>query len=331
MTRVLGIAGLVLALYAVLVGLYPGAQSASNHLDLANRLGFYGILTLGVGVLIVAGGIDLSIGSVVGLAAVLFGVLMEWGVPPLAAILLTLAAGAAIGLTQGLLVTRLQLQAFLVTLCGLFIYRGAARQLTASPVGIQKVKSDHPEFVGALDSLQYWFSGLDASRNGLEVFPSQLAILLLLAAVLGVVLHKSVLGRYWFAIGHNEQAARYAGINVEAARLSAFVLCSTLAALVGVLLLLSTGSAMPDNAGQSLELYAIAGAVLGGCSLRGGEGNVLGIVLGAAVLPLIFKLVNFSDIRDAVIPSIIGSTLLVGVIADELIRRGKGRGWLRKS
>lgn len=330
MKRVIGVGLLVVVLYAAMLAAHPNAASASNHLDVANRLGFYGVMTLGVGVLILAGGIDLSLGSVVGLAAVLFGVLMERGYPPVPALLLTLAAGAAIGLWHGLLVTRLRLQAFLVTLCGLFVFRGLARQLTTSPVGIQKVKTLHPEFAGSLESLQFWFSGLDAGRNNEEVFPSQLAVLLVLAAAVGVVLHKTVYGRFWYAIGFNEQAAKYAGVNVERSRLAAFVLCSTLAALAGVLLLLSSGSAMPDNAGASMELYAIAGAVLGGCGLRGGEGNVVGMVLGAAILPLIYKIVSFSEISDAVIPSIIGLTLLFGVIVDELLRSGKGVGWLRK-
>lgn len=324
MIRVIGAGVLVASLYVLMVGSHPNAGSLSTNLDLANRLGFYGVMTLGVGVLIIAGGIDLSIGSVVGLAAVLFGVLMERGVPPLPAVIITLLAGAVIGYVQGELVTRLKLQAFLVTLCGLFIFRGLARQLTTSPVGIQKVKGLHPEFAKSLESLQFWLSGVDAERDNLEVFPAQFVVLLLLAAVVGVVLHKTVYGRYWFAIGYNEQAAKYAGINVERSRLAAFVLCSTLAALAGILLLLSSGSAMPDNAGQSLELYAIAGAVLGGCSLRGGEGNIIGIVLGAAILPLIYKIVTFRDIGDAVIPSIVGGTLLFGVIFDEALRRGQG-------
>ena len=324
MIRVIGAGVLVASLYVLMLGSHPKAGDLSNNLDLGNRLGFYGVMTLGVGVLIIAGGIDLSIGSVLGLAAVLFGVLMERGVPPVPAFLVTLLAGAVIGYAQGQLVTRLRLQAFLVTLCGLFIFRGLARQLTTSPVGIQKVKGLHPEFAQSLESLQFWFSGIDAGRDNDEVFPAQLVVLLVLAGVVGVVLHQTVYGRYWFAVGFNEQAARYAGINVERSRLAAFVLCSTLAALAGMMLLLSSGSAMPDNVGQSMELYAIAGAVLGGCSLRGGEGNVAGMVLGAAILPLIYKIVIFRDIGDAVIPSIVGGTLLLGVIFDEGLRRGQG-------
>ncbi len=323
MTRVIGVGVLVVVLYIGMIASHPNASGLPNQLDLLNRHGFYGVMTLGVGLLIIAGGIDLSIGSVVGLAAVLFGVLMETGVAPIPALFATLLTGAGIGLMQGLLVTRLRLQAFLVTLCGLFIFRGIARQITMDPVGIQKVKTAHPEFSQSLESLQFWLTGVDASRHNEEVFPAQFAVLLLLGLLLGVVLHKTVYGRYWFAIGHNERAAEYAGIKVERSRLVAFVLCSTLATLSGVMMLLSVGSVMPENAGQSLELYAIAGAVLGGCSLRGGEGNILGIVLGAAILPLIYKIVIFSDISDAVIPSIIGVTLLFGVMVDELLRRGK--------
>src|SRR5438067_181946 len=129
MARLVGILVIVLVLYAALVGGFETARSADNHFDLARRLGFYGVLTLGVGTLIISGGIDLSIGSLVGLTAVGFGLLLERQVPPWLAAAAILAAAPVAGLAHGLLVTRLGLQPFLVTLCGLFIYRGAARWL----------------------------------------------------------------------------------------------------------------------------------------------------------------------------------------------------------
>ncbi len=125
MTRLLGVLLMVLVLYGVLMGFFDFARSLDNHQVLARRLGFYGVLTLGVGVLIVAGGIDLSIGSLVGLAAVAFGYLMtkrSWSPAPAAAAVIGGSVG--IGLSHGLLVTKLRLQPFLVTLCGLFMYRG---------------------------------------------------------------------------------------------------------------------------------------------------------------------------------------------------------------
>lgn len=320
MKRVAGILALLIALYALLFWSNPNASGSSNLIDLANRQGFYGVMTLGVGVLMISGGIDLSIGSVVALGAVLFGWMMQKGVHPYAAMAATVGVGCAIGVIHGLLVTGLRLQAFLVTLCGLFVYRGLARLLTDDrEVGIIAALREHPEFKESLESLRYLLVGKDSTEE--LVFPATLVVFLVLTLVVGAVLHRTVHGRYWYAIGYNQQAARYAGVRVNAYRVAVFILCSALAAFAGTLLLLFYGSAKPDNAGQAYELEAITGAVLGGVSLRGGEGTAIGMVLGAAVLPLLRNLVTFLEIPNAVIPAVIGVTLLVGTIVDEVLRR----------
>jgi len=367
MTRLLGVLLMVLIVYAVLMGSFVPARSLQNHQTLAERLGYYGILTLGVGVLIVSGGIDLSIGALVGLVAVYFGLLLQGPltarqtiplavclgidgvllsyalipagrVPPFVAAALSLVPGAAltwacyhflpgqrlsswtalllllvfasqIGLFHGLLITRLRLQPFLVTLCGLFMYRGLARWL--SP--------------GALD--------LPAAASSTEMrallvgdrtlgFPHVLLLMLVIAVVLAVVLHGSVYGRYWFAIGYNEQAARYAGVSTERHKIAAYIICSTLAGLGGVLFLLMYRNATPSSAGSLLELYAITGAVLGGCSLRGGEGTIPGIVLGAAALPILQQICTYNRaIGSDLEYTVIGGALLLATIANELVTR----------
>src|SRR5205085_2051517 len=170
-----------------LIGNYPQARSHDNHMDMARQFGYYGVLSLGVGTLIVAGGIDLSIGSLVGLCAVSFGMLLEREVNP------WLAAGAVVG-----------------------------------------------------------------------------------AAALAVLLHATVYGRYLYAIGANEQAARYAGIPTGRYKILSYMISSACAGLGGVLFLCENDSAMPTSAGSLDELYAITGAVLGGCSLKGGVGSVVG-------------------------------------------------------
>ncbi len=319
MLRIAGVVTMLVVLYAYLFYLNPNAIRASNLIDVANRQGFSGILTLGVAILIITGAIDLSIGSLVGLSAIGFGVMISEGLHPYVALLAVLLGGGAIGTVHGLLVTRLKLQAFLVTLCGMFICRGAARYTSKNPLGIVSMQKANPDAQGALESLRYWLIGKETD-GGLS-FPAMLFVLLILAAVVGVVLHKSVLGRYWYAIGYNESAAKYAGISTDQKRVIGFVLCSTLASLAGAMFLLDVGTADPTNAGVELELYAITGAVLGGCSLRGGEGTIVGIVLGAAVLPLLKNVVSFNNIPDAVIPAVIGVTLLLGTMADEFFRR----------
>jgi ribose transport system permease protein len=149
-----------------------------------------------------------------------------------------------------------------------------------------------------------------------------LLVLIGLAIVIGLILHGTVYGRHIYAVGANEQAARYAGINTDRVKIFAYMLCSTLAGLGGVLLLCENSTATPSSAGSLLELYAITGGVLGGCALRGGEGSVPGMLLGAAVLPLLRKLCSFSRfIGDEQEYTVIGAALLVGTIANELIGR----------
>jgi ribose transport system permease protein len=318
MQRLLGVFLMVVTLYVLLMSLNEGARTLSNQQTIADRLGFYGILTVGAGILIVSGGIDLSIGSVVGLGAVTFALLLKMRVVPWQAALLVVAGGATIGVIHGLLVTFLRLQPFLVTLCGLFIYRGLARWASGgSSVGL----SNAPESThAAIESLRTaLYSG---SAFGL---PRQFLLFLLLTAVLAVLLHATKYGRYLFAIGANEEAARYAGIATKGYKVLAYVICSAMAGLASVLFLLENRTANPTTAGSWLELYAITGAVLGGCSLRGGEGSVPGMFLGAAVLPLLRQLCNFGGITNELEFAVIGFTLLLGTIVDEVLKRRAAR------
>ncbi len=339
MKRIAGVILLLVVLYAMLIWADPiNATRWGNIKDVLSQQAFFGVLTLGVGVVIVTGGIDLSIGSVVGMSAVLFGVLMKSGVPPYLALLITLASGAVIGTIHATLITRLKLQPFLVTLCGLFVYRGLARMLSPNgQVGINSIITDEqtkgdPAFAQTLtDQLGTLREVLIGKTLESEfAFPNQAIVLLVLALLVGVLLHKSVWGRYWYALGHNENAAKYAGIRVERNKFTVYILCSTLASLGGILTILDYGGVNPVSIGEGWELYAITGAVLGGCSLRGGEGSVVGMVFGAAVLPLLKNLISFvgsipwvmDRVKiDPVIPALIGLTLLLGTIADESFRR----------
>ena len=319
LVRLVGVVVLLALLIGTLAASADSAFGRSNVFELLSRQGALGVITVGAALIILTGGIDLSIGSVVGLSAVAFGTLMEMGVAPVPSLLLVLALGVGVGLTNGLLVTKLRLQAFLVTLCGMFVFRGFAREINNRQTGLVIAKQAHPEFAESIDGMRALLVG--KAENGALEFPAMLVVMLLIAAAVAVVLHKSAYGRYWFAIGYNDQAARYAGIAVERQRLAVFVLGSTLAAFAGVLLLLFNGSADPTNAGGSLELYAITAAVLGGVSLKGGECTAIGLVLGALVQPVINNLMTFLEIRPSAEPWVIGLILLLGTVADELIRR----------
>jgi ribose transport system permease protein len=309
MKKLVGIALFLGILYAALLAADPNAGSAQNHFNLGRRVGLYGIISLGAGILIISGGIDLSIGSVVGLCATLLAMLLiDYRWAPLPAMLSVLGVGLAVGLVNGLLVTKLRVQAFIVTLCGLFIYRGAARWIAGDQVK------------GLGNQFEEWKYLLYGNRDVLGL-PMFLVIFAVLAGVATVFLHFSVYGRYLYAIGSNEKAARYSGIATDRYKILAYVLCSVLAAFFGILLLMQENSAQPSSTGSFLELYAIAGAVLGGCSLRGGEGTVLGIVIGTSILWILPNLTNMWGIPSELEYVVIGVALLLGAILDELLRR----------
>jgi len=311
MKKLCGLALFLLLLYLLLLASDPGARSAYNHFNLGKRIGLYGVISLGAGCLIITGGIDLSIGSVVGLCSTVMAMLLikqQWH--PIAAVAAVLGLGAAIGLAHGLLVTRLKVQAFVVTLCGLFIYRGIARWLSGDKV--QGLANEVPE-------LKYWLY-----KKVVLGLPMSLVIFLILAAIATVFLHFSVYGRYFSAIGSNEQAARYAGIATDRYKVLAYVICSTLAAFFSIVFLIEQNSAQPSSTGNFFELYAIAGAVLGGCSLRGGEGTVLGIMIGTAILWILPNFTNMWGVSSQLEYTVIGSALLVGALLDEFLRRRGG-------
>lgn len=309
MKKLLGLALFLLLIYSLLLVANPGARSAQNHQNLGQRIGLHGINSLGVGILIISGGIDLSIGATVGLCATVMAMLLvDAHLNPGLAMAITLGLGAAIGLVNGLLVTRLKVQAFVVTLCGLFIYRGAARWLAGDQV--KGLGNEFPTFKRLLFHNQDVFG-----------LPMSLVIFLGLCALATVFLHMSVYGRYLFAIGSNEQAAKYAGIAVDRYRTLAYVLCSTLAALFSVIYLAENNSVQPSETGSFFELYAIAGAVLGGCSLRGGEGSVLGIMIGTAIIWILPNFTKMWGVPSALEYTVIGVALLIGALLDEILRR----------
>jgi ribose transport system permease protein len=330
MNRLTGILVMVVSLYVIVLLSNPNARSKENHQNIAQRIGLYGVLTLGAGVLIISGGIDLSIGSVVGLSAVALALLLEKRFSPAVAVALVLAGAPLIGLFHGILVTKLHLQPFIVTLCGLFIYRGLAQWATM--VNFAALWHNLSHFTGEARILGSSRAVGIGGRPDLadlrflaagQVYgvPAIFLLLLGIAAIMTVLLHLSVYGRYLYAIGYNEQAARYAGVMTDRYKIFAYVLCSLLAGLGGILLMLDVETAQPSNTGSWYELYAITGAVLGGCSLRGGEGSVAGILLGTAVLPLLRNVCQFAGIPSDLEFTIIGVALLAGTIADELLKR----------
>ena len=151
--------------------------------------------------------------------------------------------------------------------------------------------------------------------------PLPFIIMVVLALVAGTFLNHTIWGRYLLALGRNEEAARYSGINTDRMVILAYVICSSLAGLGGILFALDLNSIQPSGHGAFYELFAIAAAVLGGCSLRGGEGTILGVVIGSAVIRLIRNSIGMVGITTKVEFAVIGVVLLIGVIVDELVKR----------
>lgn len=314
--------GILCILLVVFVATALGSDSfftAYNMFNLVERSSLYGIIGIGVAFVIITGGIDLSIGSLIGLVAVLFPFLViTHELPLLVGLAAVLGLSLAAGVTHGLLITRLKLQPFVVTLCGLMIYRGIARWM----VGDQTMGYGSDRFAGLKVLV-----GSMAQLPGLKDFgwakhvPVAFLILIVLGVVAAVFLNKTIYGRYLLALGRNEQAARFSGINTSVMIVLAYVICSLITGLGGLMFALDYGSIQPDSFGNFYELYAIAAAVLGGCSLRGGEGSIFGIVLGAALMRLLMNSISMLGIADQLEPTVIGLVILIGVMADELVKR----------
>ena len=231
-----------------------------------------------------------------------------------------LLIAVGLGLWHGLLVTRMKLQPFVVTLCGLLVYRGISRWLVNDqPVGFgnEYVNTLSPLGRGKL-VLWQWEDAGHIETFGL---PYPFFILLLSAFAAGVFLNKTIWGRYLLALGRNEEAARYSGINTRRITLLAYVISTVLAATGGILFALDSNQVPPSSFGNSFELYAIAAAVLGGCSLRGGEGAIIGVVIGTAVMQVLNNMIVLLRISDELEYAIVGIVILLGVLADELIKR----------
>ena len=300
----------VLLLLAVLCAIVavasPQFLSVANIQNVARLVGTYGIFSIGVGVVIISGGIDLSVGSICALLGVLLSMmLVEWRWPASVALTTVLALGACLGAAHGLLVARLRLPPFIVTLCGLLLYRGAARYIAR----------DATKGFGASTGFEWLRALASGSVGGV---PMPFVLLCLVAVLAWVLIHRSVYGRHLFASGHNEEASRYSGVNTRGVIAWAYVISGALAAVSAVIIAFYTNSISPASHGNFYELYAIAAAVVGGCSLRGGEGSVLGIVLGALLLQVLRNLVNLLDIPSSLDFAVMGAVILIGAVADQL-------------
>ncbi|HVM83688.1 MAG TPA: ABC transporter permease [Candidatus Binatia bacterium] len=307
----LGLFLLIIVVGAVVAFLNPRFLSGLNIANTANLIGLFGLFALGEGFVIITGGIDLSVGSIFALLGVIFmDLLGNYNLPWPLAVVIIVAAGIGLGVIHGFLITKMKMQPFVVTLCGLLIYRGLARWYTDDGTAGFAFGQQFP-------TLDFLTTGRAFAVPGsFPGIPNSFIAFIVVAIIMAVVLHRSVFGRYLFAVGKNEEAARYSGIRSQAIIAATYVLCSGLAGLSAIYLAMYTRSISPASHGNFYELYAIAAAVLGGCSLRGGEGSILGIVLGAILLQILQNLVNLLGIPSSLNFAVMGGVILIGVIAD---------------
>jgi ribose transport system permease protein len=313
MRKELGIFILLIVLCVIVAIINPRFLVAANLQNIGRLIGAFGIFSLGLGLVIITGGIELSVGSMMALLGVLLSMMLtEWHWAALPAVLCCATIAMGLAWMHGWLVTRMKIQPFIVTLCGLLFYRGLARFIT----------NDETKGFGSaagFESLRFLASG------NLFGVPMPFILLLIISLVMWVFLHASVYGRYLFAVGRNEEAARYSGINTRRIITLAYMIAGALTAISGIIIAFYTNSVSPASHGNFYELYGIAAAVLGGCSLRGGEGSVIGILIGTALLQVLQNLVNLLGIPSSLNFAVMGAVILIGVLADHFFSERRSR------
>jgi ribose transport system permease protein len=321
----LGLLVLILVVGAAVALINPRFLSPINLSNTANLIGLFGLFSIAEAFVIITGGIELSVGSVIALLGVIFVDLIgRLGVPWGWALLITMGLGVVMGAVHGFLVTKMRLQPFVVTLCGLLIYRGVARFYTEDATAGFAFGQKFPVLEWLTAGRTDFATVLSPGITSIPI-PHSLIAFVIVALVMGVLLHKTVFGRYLFAVGKNEEAARYSGIDTARVTVAAYVICIALTALAAIFIAMYTRSISPASHGNFYELYAIAAAVLGGCSLRGGEGSILGVVLGVILLQVLQNLVNLLGIPSSLNFAVIGGVILIGVIADQQFMRYRQR------
>jgi rhamnose transport system permease protein len=310
--------GLLLAILVVVVAMnvmrspyYLGIDNVVNLFQLSiEKI----IVALTMTMIIVSGEIDLSVASIMGLAAVLLGCLFKAGIPMPAAILIALLSGLAAGLFNGFWVAQAGLPSLAVTLAGLIGYRGLAR------VFIQ----DH-----SIGGFPVWFNTIGQQRT---VGPLTISIMIffILFVIVAVTLHGSGLGRLVYAIGNNTQAARYAGVRVKLIKLCLFGASGLVAALAGILYGARLGSVRGDIA-TGFELDIITMVLLGGVSIFGGSGNIIGVGLSILVILNLRNGMGLANITGDTQTSVVGALLILSVLVPNLMHTLKTKWKERKT
>jgi len=301
--RQLGTLMVLILLSLLLWGLSPHFMTLSNALNIAQQTSINAIIAAGMTFVIISAGIDLSVGSVLALAGVTMASSLKVGAPIPLAILLCLAIGFLCGSVNGLLVARGKLPPFIATLGMMSIARGGALIFTdGRPVS-------------------GFAEGFRTIANGeFLAVPIPVWVMLLVYFAAHLVLGRTKMGRYTYAIGGNEEAAVLSGVNVPFYKTLVYGLSGVLSGLAAVLLTARLNSAQPI-AGMNYELDAIAATVIGGASLLGGEGHITGTLIGAFIMGVLRNGLNLLGVSSFVQQTVIGTVIIVAVLLDMAIKK----------
>lgn len=281
----------------------PYFLSWKNCRNILNQSAIYLVLSVGMTFVICMGEIDLSVGAIIGFSGMIMGMLCVAGVPSMLAVLLGLMVASAIGFTNGFLVSYCKINSFIVTLAMMTILRGVILVWTnAKPI--------------------YGFSDIFTFLGSGKIGPVNVPIVLslLIAAAGAVILHKTVLGNYCLFCGTNELAVNRAGINVRKYKIMIFTICGLCAGIAGLIVTARLNSAEP-LAGQGYEMDAIAATILGGTSMQGGKGNVLGTVIACLILNILKNGLVLLSISSHYQEVLTGAILIVAVFISESNKR----------
>jgi ribose transport system permease protein len=308
----------LLAFGALIVLIVVFSVASPNFLQFNNIIGILlatavnGVLALGVTFVIISGGIDLSIGTVMTLSAVMTGVLItNMDLPVPVGIVGGILTGGLAGVGNGILIARFHIPPFIATLGMLNVAKGFALVIS----GLKPIYfNDTPEVnQSAMGSL------VGSIVPGLDI-PNIVLVLFGAALLASLVLSRTILGRYTFALGSNEEAARLSGVSVDRWKIAVYTTCGLFAGLAGVLIAARLNSAQP-SLGQGYELDAIAAAVIGGTSLSGGEGSILGTVIGAFIISTLTNGLRILSVPQEWQIVVTGGIVILAVYLDVVRRR----------
>ncbi|MFC3181388.1 ABC transporter permease [Cypionkella sinensis] len=311
----------LLAFASLIVLIIFFSLASENFLQTANVIGILqatsvnGVLAIAATIVIITGGIDLSLGTLMTFCAVIAGVVLTWGGLPLPfGIIGAIGAGALCGLVSGTLIAKMRIPPFIATLGMMLILKGLSLVISGTkPIYF----NDTPSFP------EISTGSLVGSIFPALPLPNGVLILFVLALVASYVLNRTVLGRYTFALGSNEEAARLSGVNTDFWKITVYALAGAICGLAGLIIASRLNSAQPAL-GQGYELDAIAAVVIGGTSLAGGRGSVLGTIIGALIMSVLLNGLRILSVAQEWQTVVTGLIIIAAVYADMMRRARSG-------